>query len=1051
MVFFFFTRKQSPAQISADDNTGPTPTGLIDVACMRENPDVLVTNTDFRSNKTVLQYECSNIYRRKAGTMSKAPVDDRVKSVHWSPLGVAVDGRCCLAVLTRANRVVVHAHSNRTAFASASQTSSAYLSSAEKWPLIRDVSEDLATLYKNIEWKLLPFTKEDGDENEDSRTSWKDAEKDEWKPINCFAAPGPPKVGDDLKNSRAMNECDDKQEVQKTSDALLSQGGSEEKAGVEKDDRLGESRVGQLRKGSRCEVKRDTLSSPWFTCTVLAAESDMFHRIRVQYDRKGMDNEWLAVSDVDNLGDESVQCGSMIHADRSKMKVKRWIRPAVAVTDEVDISSCPRASLLEIYKGHCWQLVEVVQDAKIRFQINGSAHSAVSNKWEVRKIRKWKGAGKEKGSDDGWEILEDLKTISLPAQQLEEEIGEDVDKEKGKEKDKNTKSSEKEKEGDEAVAGQKKTEKTKKIPATKKRKAASGKKKSNKDESDFDDDEEEGDDDEEFDEKKDKKKQVKISCTAGGAGQTRVAGKTTKADEKANDYSTITDTHPHGLSNAMRVSFTSCSWSPSFKDGTLESILTIGTKNGELVFFRVGTKRDDEIEEPFCELLGVVRAFSTSGVWVTAITYMPMKDRDIGDKLWTIVAGSSSGEAKLFLCDPKLLCNRTLETKVPEDWVVPISHFGLKETLVVNPDEVPITSVKCFRDQHVDGRRGLCEGKDVKVIALGKASGEVLVFRSDNISSRIRMFSESVQDIAFQRCDIGLRLAICAESGRRADILLQSKRRDQGQTSNEDFVRFDFSDVLNKDFLTGSGVSTWQRSVRAGGMCASPNNFLIARTFERYDYTRLPSLQKMQKIKGMRGILTFHGASAVDGDAVTKKIFSLANEFEGQSLWDCVELCSCSKTYWNAIANWCSHEMMKTKNSASQKKKYSLGAAFAMVSALLRKNSSRQPLRPRNAEIYDEDDNDELRVLVHVDQPEKGWVPESQRLQQRRRNVFTEEQVLSFNCHVCGPVHDDDDGNEDKDDEKKPLSFRSDLRCEICGLLCHESTGSDFRLKPSMI
>jgi len=364
--------------------------------------------------------------------MSKAPVDDRVKSVHWSPLGVAVDGRCCLAVLTRANRVVVHAHSNRTAFASASQTSSAYLSSAEKWPLIRDVSEDLATLYKNIEWKLLPFTKEDGDENEDSRTSWKDAEKDEWKPINCFAAPGPPKVGDDLKNSRAMNECDDKQEVQKTSDALLSQGGSEEKAGVEKDDRLGESRVGQLRKGSRCEVKRDTLSSPWFTCTVLAAESDMFHRIRVQYDRKGMDNEWLAVSDVDNLGDESVQCGSMIHADRSKMKVKRWIRPAVAVTDEVDISSCPRASLLEIYKGHCWQLVEVVQDAKIRFQINGSAHSAVSNKWEVRKIRKWKGAGKEKGSDDGWEILEDLKTISLPAQQLEEEIGEDVDKEKEK-------------------------------------------------------------------------------------------------------------------------------------------------------------------------------------------------------------------------------------------------------------------------------------------------------------------------------------------------------------------------------------------------------------------------------------------------------------------------------------------------------------------------------------------------------------------------------------------------------------------------------------------
>ena len=82
--------------------------------------------------------------------------------------------------------------------------------------------------------------------------------------------------------------------------------------------------------------------------------------------------------------------------------------------------------------------------------------------------------------------------------------------------------------------------------------------------------------------------------------------------------------------------------------------------------------------------------------------------------------------------------------------------------------------------------------------ALGKASGEVLVFRSDNISSRIRMFSESVH--IFQRCDLGLRVAICAESGIRADILLQSKKRNQGQTSSEEFIRFDFSDVLNEDF-----------------------------------------------------------------------------------------------------------------------------------------------------------------------------------------------------------------------------------------------------------
>ena len=235
-------------------------------------------------------------------------------------------------------------------------------------------------------------------------------------------------------------------------------------------------------------------------------------------------------------------------------------------------------------------------------------------------------------------------------------------------------------------------------------------------------------------------------------------------------------------------------------------------------------------------------------------------------------------------------------------------------------------------------------------------------------------------------------------------------------------------------------------------MCASPNSFLIARTFEKYDYTRLPSLQKMQKIKGKRGILTFHGASAVDGDVVTKKIFTLANEFEGQSLWDCVELCSRSKTYWNAVAKWSSQEMMNKKSSASQQKKYTLGAAFAMVSALLRKNLSRQPLLPRNAKRYENDDennNNELRVLVHVDRPEMGWVPESQRLKQRRRNVVDEE-VLSFDCQVCGPVRDNDDGDNGNDD-KKAFSFRADLRCETCGLLTHESVGNHFRLKPSMV
>ena len=176
----------------------------------------------------------------------------------------------------------------------------------------------------------------------------------------------------------------------------------------------------------------------------------MFDRVRVQYDRKGMDNEWLVVSNVDNLGDECVPCGSTTNAERSQMKVKRWIRPAAAATEnEVNISTCPRGIVIETYIGHCWQLVEVVQNARIRFQTNGSAHSVVSSECEFRKVRKWKGSNVEK-ADDGWEIIEELKNISLPAQQLEEE-GKEEDKEKGKD-DQDAKSHQKEKERD-GVAG----------------------------------------------------------------------------------------------------------------------------------------------------------------------------------------------------------------------------------------------------------------------------------------------------------------------------------------------------------------------------------------------------------------------------------------------------------------------------------------------------------------------------------------------------------------------------------------------------------------------
>ena len=244
----------------------------------------------------------------------------------------------------------------------------------------------------------------------------------------------------------------------------------------------------------------------------------------------------------------------------------------------------------------------------------------------------------------------------------------------------------------------------------------------------------------------------------------------------------------------------------------LESILTVGTKNGELVFFASERRRTMRLRSRFANCSSLSSVFDPR-VWVSAIDWMPMKDRDIGDKLWTCAVGSSSGEAKLFFCDPKLLCNRRLNVKVPEDWVIPSSHFHLKEILVESADDVPITSIKCYRDQHVDGRRGLYEGKDVKV-RLGKASREVLLFRSDN------MFSEPVQDMAYQRCDIGLRVAVCAESGRRADVILQTKKkRDQGQASNEDFILFDFCEILTKISHELERIRVAKK--RAGGMCAS--------------------------------------------------------------------------------------------------------------------------------------------------------------------------------------------------------------------------------------
>ena len=119
------------------------------------------------------------------------------------------------------------------------------------------MSEELATLYKEINWKSLPFEKEDGDEDVNRRTG-KDVEKDDmWKPINCFAAPGPPKVCSDINMGIKQNSNDINNTDNNKTNEMLPQSEGERNVNDKKYETLGEARVGQLRKDSRCEVKRD--------------------------------------------------------------------------------------------------------------------------------------------------------------------------------------------------------------------------------------------------------------------------------------------------------------------------------------------------------------------------------------------------------------------------------------------------------------------------------------------------------------------------------------------------------------------------------------------------------------------------------------------------------------------------------------------------------------------------------------------------------------------------------------------------------------------------
>ena len=133
----------------------------------------------------------------------------------------------------------------------------------------------------------------------------------------------------------------------------------------------------------------------------------------------------------------------------------------------------------------------------------------------------------------------------------------------------------------------------------------------------------------------------------------------------------------------------------------------------------------------------------------------------------------------LFSGATQSLCNRRLNVKVPEDWVIPSSHFHLKEILVESADDVPITD-KCYRDQHADGRRGLYEGKDVKVVALGKASGEVLLFRSDNISSLNSYVQRACSRYGLPKVRHWPSRCRLCRVWKKSDVILQTKKkRDQ--------------------------------------------------------------------------------------------------------------------------------------------------------------------------------------------------------------------------------------------------------------------------------
>ena len=126
--------------------------------------------------------------------------------------------------------------------------------SAEKWPLmIQDVSEELTTLYNEIQWKPLHhFRKRTATRTRIQKHMLERRRKRRRLEIDkLLFSRVLQKVSADLNDTNIRNEKDDKNEKNDTNDVLILTQSEGKNSDVKKDGKLGMARVGQ------CEKVRD--------------------------------------------------------------------------------------------------------------------------------------------------------------------------------------------------------------------------------------------------------------------------------------------------------------------------------------------------------------------------------------------------------------------------------------------------------------------------------------------------------------------------------------------------------------------------------------------------------------------------------------------------------------------------------------------------------------------------------------------------------------------------------------------------------------------------